>query len=113
MILKAIVFEEIVFAMFFAWSTDFFVVDEFGQALVELFAEWDFVEVCESDFVFGFHPRSHFGSGVVFHPRVRVGNFGAEIGVNRFGFSCVGVVDSLLVVSTASQAHCSGNHSEK
>ena len=56
----------------------------------------------ESDFVFGFDPSCYFGSGVVFHPRVRVVDFGAEIGVNRFGLSCVGVVDSLLVVSTAS-----------
>ena len=99
MILKTIVFEEIVFAMFFAWSTDFFVVDEFGQALVELFAERDFVEVRESDFVFGFNPCSHFGSGVVFHPRVRVVDFGAEIGVDCFGFASFGIHDSLFVVS--------------
>jgi hypothetical protein len=97
--LKTIVFEEIVFAVFFAWYADFFIVDEFGQALVELLAERDFVEVRESDFVFGFNPSGYFGSGVVFHPRVRVVDFGAEIGVDSLGFASFGIRDSLFVVS--------------
>ena len=53
----------------------------------------------KGDFVFGFYPCSHFGSSVVFHPRIRVVDFSAEIGVNGGGFASFGVRNSLFVVS--------------
>ena len=53
----------------------------------------------KGDFVFGFYPCSHFGSSVVFHPRIRVVDFGAEIGVDGGGFASFGVRNSLFFVS--------------
>ena len=53
----------------------------------------------KGDFVFGFYPCGDFGGSVVFHPRIRVVDFGAEIGVDGGGFASFGVRNSLFVVS--------------
>ncbi len=79
LVFRAVVGEEIIFAVVFQRGQSFFLIAvESRQAFAEVFAERNLREVVLCHLVFGLYPRKGCGCGVVFERTVGVGHCHAE-----------------------------------
>lgn len=113
LILKAVVFVEVVFAVFFLrGESGLLIIIEFGETLAQCIAERNLFEVCVCYGIFLFHPFESGGSSVVFERTIRVGDFHAEVFVDGVVGRCRWVFDARLRARTECSSD-NGSHEQR
>ena len=96
LVLQSVVLEEIELILYLKGSAHLLVVGEFGDALLHILAERDFVQVVLGHLVLGVDPCLGLGAAVILEPAVGVRHLGAKVSVHSIHATCVGIVDASL-----------------
>ncbi len=95
LVLQAIVFEKEVGVAAAEGRRIFGIVEKFFEAMLDLSAVGNLIEIGKRNFILGFDPGEGFGGVVVLEPAVGICDLGAVIVVDLIGFAGDGIVEGL------------------